>query len=340
MSSTSTAHAKSGFVWPFHKREISFQLPMKGKESHNRNSVPAGTSKLRIVGRGGSGSQLRRVSLANPTVLEPNVVHCPRQPPEPEPSSFYRPTGRGGIGSLSTSTPTPLKPPTAMLGLLRGHKRGGRSASSSQQMDLHRNKDINGEVCPTCHRRRLHSSKKLTRILGALPTEGRQSSESHLTFNNSLEPSISTDVGTLLSLGLDNRSSFESDSHSPITFSPPSPMFHPHQIQSGVDSSLTTTSPTTWRESNSAQSHSSSSSSSAHIDVRVPDLLPSHSDTVSFDHLNPSNPDAQCDWLVPLATHNDRLVVPITRATPSKPQSWTGEWNDDIQDVINRLRQL
>lgn len=115
---------KSAFVWPFHRTEIAIQLPLKEKsKSKSRNSLPAGSSKLRMVGRGGSGSQLRKVSLSNTAALSEQGGS--RQTPElPESSSsFYRPTGRGGLGSLSTRAPTPMKPPTVILGsLLRGRK--------------------------------------------------------------------------------------------------------------------------------------------------------------------------------------------------------------------------
>lgn len=320
---------KSNFAWPFHKAENPIQSPLR-----KRNSLPAAASKLRMVGRGGSGSKLRRLALSNTAVLE----HASRQPPEPESSSFYRPTGRGG-GSLN--------PPVAILDLLRRRKRGP-SASIPQNIDSDHNEVTDsylGEICPTCHEHRQRSLNKLTRTLGALPShpamESRQLSELPFTLNNSSEIGVLTNLGAQR-VGLDSRSSFESDSHSEstMTFSPPSPTAvkntHPEQI------------PTTTRrekEKNSAQSHSSEespASSTPHIYVSNHSTL--HFDTLDLDiDLFPeptrSSPNAQCDWLVPPETQGHN-VISITRTAPSKPQSWTGEWNNDINDVIESLRRL
>jgi hypothetical protein len=67
-----------------------------------------------------------------------------------------------------------------------------------------------------------------------------------------------------------------------------------------------------------------------------------HSDAVSVgvpyhdvsSDLN--EPVAKSDWLVPL----NEVVISIRRTSPSKPQSWTGEWNREMKDVIRDLRRL
>jgi hypothetical protein len=222
------------------------------------------------------------------------------------------------------------------------------------------------DICPTCHEHRQRSLNKLTKLAGGLPSS-RQLSKRPMGHNISPDISISANLGNQsrsfphnsspsydLNLvdnlsqswvGLDNRSSFETDS--PMTFSPPSPITAKNTTQpeqtpgtppSEIDADLITTSPTTTtrKERNLAQSHFQKESSSTRI--YVSNHSTSHFDTFDND-LFPdlSSSDAQCDWLVP---HNDELVISITRATPSKPQSWTGEWNDDIKDVIKNLRRL
>ena len=113
---------KSGFVWPFHKS--GDELEAASKLSLNERSGNA--SKFRVVGRGGSGSKLRQVSVSNPiVVLETDSTPSLRQPLD-QAAPFYRPSGRGGLGSLSTTSPPTarktLKPPNAILGMLRGRK--------------------------------------------------------------------------------------------------------------------------------------------------------------------------------------------------------------------------
>ena len=139
-------NGKSNFVWPFHKSgslettttTTTTRKSSLNERSGNNNSLPTTTTtasarvpKIRVVGRGGSGSKLRQVSLSNPAVvvLESESSSCLRQPHDQE-SLFYRPTGRGGLGSrrsTGTNPPTamkPFKPPTAMiLDLIRGRKR-------------------------------------------------------------------------------------------------------------------------------------------------------------------------------------------------------------------------
>jgi hypothetical protein len=72
------------------------------------------------------------------------------------------------------------------------------------------------------------------------------------------------------------------------------------------------------------------------------------SDSVSNDHSTsdsvfnddePQDPNGavgKSDWLVPL----NEVVISIKRTAPSKTQSWTGEWNREMRDVIRDLRRL
>ena len=124
---------RTGFTW-------SLPGQKSGNLSTSKLSLNEQT-KFRVVGRGGSGSKMRQVSVSNPiVVLETDAPSLLRQPLDHK-TPFYRPSGRGGLGSLSTSPPSALKqlkPPTAILGLLRG----GRKQSEVQlneQYQLHRN---------------------------------------------------------------------------------------------------------------------------------------------------------------------------------------------------------
>ena len=120
---------RSGFVWPFHKSgslESGSKLSLDRQSSHSSQSG-TGASQFRVVGRGGSGSKLRQISLSKPVVVVEADSSLRQQNPDPK-ATFYRPGGRGGLGSLSTNPPTnrtlkPMKPPTALIGLLRGRKR-------------------------------------------------------------------------------------------------------------------------------------------------------------------------------------------------------------------------
>lgn len=322
-------------------------------------STPA--SKVRMVGRGGSGSQLRQVSLTEAALLEPEPnVHNLRQPLYVEPEHpFFRPTGRGGLGSLSTRPMTPLKPlkpPVAIIGMLRGKKQGGSGLSISQSVVSDPSDDTDSyieDVCPTCHEHRQRSLNKISRTLGTHPSP-RKLSKRPATSSDSLDvsrhqahesvrssssghnwaSSTSTDEDDLEEDDADDdppqrwvgdsRSSYET-----MTFSPPSPLpthGKPHPEVSSI-----------------AQPRSSkeSSSSSSTTRIYVSNHSTSHFDAVPGD--NDTSPDpsgldnVQREWLVP---HNDELVISITRAAPSKPQSWTGEWNGNIENVIQGLRRL
>lgn len=128
---SSTYSARSGFAsgWPFNKSDSENHPGTTSKVSLDGRSSTSSTeaSKFRVVGRGGSGSKLRQVALTKPIVVLEADSSSQRQPLN-HGVGFYRPTGRGGLGSLSTSPPTiramkPLKPPTAIMALLRRRKR-------------------------------------------------------------------------------------------------------------------------------------------------------------------------------------------------------------------------
>lgn len=123
---------RSGFVWPFHNNKSGNLETTTSKVSLHEKHGSSNASKFRVVGRGGSGSKLRQVSVSNPVVvLETESTPSIRQQPLDQAAAaaaapFFRPSGRGGLGSLSTSPPTArkqLKPPTTILGMLRGRKR-------------------------------------------------------------------------------------------------------------------------------------------------------------------------------------------------------------------------
>ena len=118
----------AGFAWPFHKSgnpETTSKVSLD-RQSSSSSQADQGASKFRVVGRGGSGSKLRQVSLSNPiVVLEADTTTPPLRQPLDQGTVFYRPTGRGGLGSLSTSPPTirTTTKPTTFMNLLRGRKR-------------------------------------------------------------------------------------------------------------------------------------------------------------------------------------------------------------------------
>ena len=317
-------------------------------------SLPA--SKLRMVGRGGSGSKLRQVSVSNPIVVLEADNLAQRQPVD-HGGSFHRPTGRGGLGSLSTSPPAALKPPSAILDrFLRGRKpsEGRRhsvhSFDGSMLQNIHPevsehasagDKDSNSYIEETLrqtsdeHRER--SLNKLTRTLGVPLTtmEESQTSKSPIFDNLSTADKL---IGSTRTRRTHRKwDSFESHRVSyPMTFASPSIASEnaPHSDSapgSDADSNFTTTS----REDHSTQSHClAESSASPHLHVSTH----STSDLVSNDDVPPDSNGAvgKSDWLVPL----NEVVISIKRTAPSKPQSWTGEWNREMKDVIRDLRRL
>ena len=140
---------------------------------------------------------------------------------------------------------------------------------------------------------------------------------------------------------LGNVSTFEGDSHSPITFSAlpldkstPNPEQIPCPL-SDVNCSMAI-SPT--GESNSTFSHSLAEPSLLFSPATLTDHSTSHSVSVHNDipSPNPNDLPVKSNWLVPLGTHNDE-VISIQK---TKPQSWIGEWNGDMQDIIESLRLL
>ena len=190
------------------------------------------------------------------------------------------------------------------------------------------------------HRER--SLNKLTRTLGVPLTvmEDRQTSKSPIF------DTLSTADKLIGSTRRAHRKwdSFESDSlSSRMSFAPPSIIENPpHSKQplkqtsapaSDANSDFTTTS----REDHSTQSHCSAESFASpmpHLHVSTH----STSDSVSNDDepLDPNGAVGKSDWLVPL----NEVVISIRRTGPSKPQSWTGEWNREMKDVIRDLRRL
>ncbi|KAF8148627.1 hypothetical protein B0H34DRAFT_802848 [Crassisporium funariophilum] len=83
---------------------------------------------LRVVGRGGSGSRLRQVAQipTTPAALSLAWDQSPESLPRDTESSFFRPAGRGGAGSLQR----PVKPPINILHLL--HKRKQQTQKDSK----------------------------------------------------------------------------------------------------------------------------------------------------------------------------------------------------------------
>lgn len=417
---------KSGFVWPFHKSgslESTSKVSLDRQSSHSSQN---GASQFRVVGRGGSGSKLRQISLSNPVVVVEADSAASRSKTLDQGATFYRPGGRGGLGSLSTNPPTnrtlkPMKPPTALIGLIRGRKRSelrldeefeshrnspprraqsvyyrsrsssfeeGPSTSVSPDPDYDDTNPIIEEVSrQRTNDRRERSMNKLTRTLGAHPStilEDRHHHHHHSQKTTGKSPifdNFSTTGERIIIVGKTTRThhqwdSFENDSimendtlTSPMTFAPGSTENRdstltmprtptPHTTASSdIDSSFST------REDDSVQSHSSSiqvpdlviephtsSSSSSSPSSRMPQLhVSTHSDAVistsgdgPYDDEDASDltngPVTKSDWLVPL----NELVISISsrRAAPSKNQSWTGEWNREMKDVIRDLRRL
>lgn len=233
------------------------------------------------------------------------------------------------------------------------------------------------EIYRTANEHRERSLNKLTRTLGAhpsslLPVEGSSKSPIFDNFSSkgdrfigqrsrhhhhhhpiwdSFESEESDD---------DDDDDTHSDTRSPITFASTSAdntTYHHHHSEqqthtrlasttaSDVLSNFTTTSST--RENNSAQSHHSSPPEKSPAMPRL--HISTHSDAISVPNNNDDDdnvvvPDLtagpvtkeKSGWLVPL----NEVVISIRRTAPSKPQSWTGEWNREIKDVIKDLRRL
>ena len=179
----------------------------------------------------------------------------------------------------------------------------------------------------TSNEHRERSLNKLTRTLGALPSSIL---EDHKPSKSPIFDSYSTSD---MLIGLNTRrrrcDSFESDTlSSPITFAPPSIIEKaPHHHDSEptptphieIDSSYTTSPP-------SSPESPCSPMPQLHV----------HTHSTSDVPPDPNGPVAKSDWLVPL----NEVVISIRRTSPSKPQSWTGEWNREMHDVIRDLRRL
>ena len=199
----------------------------------------------------------------------------------------------------------------------------------------------NNSIIEEVTRRKSHehherSIDKLTRTLGAHPLmEDRQRTKSPIFDNFS-----TTDERSYNQWDSYEGDMLESETLSgPITFAPAStenvsrskrtPTRH---TRGNNDSSVTTTSSTWTTEDDSVQSDPSSS--------RMPHLhVSTHTDAVSVPYDEFSDLDApvtKSDWLVPL----NEVVISIRRTSPSKPQSWTGQWNREMKDVIRDLRRL
>ncbi|KAF8798413.1 hypothetical protein BYT27DRAFT_7264978 [Phlegmacium glaucopus] len=234
------------------------------------------------------------------------------------------------------------------------------------------------EIYPITKEQRQRNIDKLARTLGALPSplmEGRQSSPvsnySPITFSN---PFSRNDSKTLLTAPLDDKFkgqrssrrhfrssddlsqsdladdsysfSLEDDApHSPITFAPLSPTkAKPLPLPlSDDDSGLSTPTSTGGRNSASLTELSLPSPTVTHI--HVPEHLTPRSVSPPYEEDPPQSPTdgitVKSNWLVPLSKNNDEIVISAKRTTGrSKPRSWTGEWNTNMQDVIRSLREL
>lgn len=212
----------------------------------------------------------------------------------------------------------------------------GLGTSISQ--DIHPDYDTNSNIDEVPRRKvndqRERSINKLTRTLGAHPLtimEDRQTTKSPEPNSHHQWDSFESD------------SMLETDAlSSPITFAPssienvshPNRTPTPHTTSSDIDSNFTTST----REEISFQSHTSPSPEPS--SSRMPHLrVSTHTDAVPvpYDVSSDLNePVTKSDWLVPL----NEVVISIRRNAPSKPQSWTGEWNREIKDVIRDLRRL
>jgi hypothetical protein len=57
----------------------------------------------------------------------------------------------------------------------------------------------------------------------------------------------------------------------------------------------------------------------------------------SHDH---STTSASSTWIFPPSDHHEEVTFSTANIIAEEPQSWTGEWNSDIDDVIRALRAL
>ena len=205
------------------------------------------------------------------------------------------------------------------------------------------------------HERRERSMNKLTRTLGAHPSTILEDHQTTTT-KSPIFDNFATTGDKIIVVGRTthqwDRDSFETDTlasetlTSPMTFAPgsenrdsslPTRTPTPHTT-SDIDSTFST------REDDSLQSPSPEpqTASSSSSGSRMPQLhVSTHSDAVSTPYDDEESTDlngavSKPDWLVPL----NEVVISIRRNGPSKPQSWTGEWNREMKDVIRDLRRL
>jgi len=126
---------------------------------------------------------------------------------------------------------------------------------------------------------------------------------------------------------------------SPILFSPPSPstarppnaaMSNPNGVEVAPES-LSTSTPTLSRSNSYSHTPRRRSESLSRHSLSAPTSLSSH------DH---STISASSAWLFPPSDHHEEVTFSTGSNATKKPQSWTGEWNGDIDDVIRALRSL
>ena len=224
----------------------------------------------------------------------------------------------------------------------------GFSTSFSKNVypDYDTNSNIEEVSRHNSNERRERNLNKLTRTLGAHPLKIIE--DYHITRSPIFDNFSTTGENLIGPMSHHPWDSFESNVlesdtlSSPITFAPSpfektSDILPTPRTSSDVDSSFTSTSST---KDDSVQSHSESSLEPEPSSSHMPQLhVSTHSDAVSvpYDVSSDLNgPVAKSDWLVPL----DEVVISIRRTAPSKPQSWTGEWNREMEDVIRDLRRL
>jgi hypothetical protein len=153
--------------------------------------------------------------------------------------------------------------------------------------------------------------------------------------------SLSTLTDDLHQLNLvdDFSDSSSASPGSPILFSPPSPStirppnaatLNPHGVEVEQES-LSVPSPGLSRShSYSHTPRPRSESLSSH----------SHSPSISISSDDHSTISASSAWIFPPPDHREEATFSTGSNTGEKPQSWTGEWNCDMDDVIRALRAL